>query len=98
MNDDEHYGRVRYQNTRVHAAPRYARADYMLISRFPMVFAARVDFNVPRAADVYHFWTRVIQMIRRSWNLFMSGRKTQLQTWRGRRYLLSMSPALLCFA
>jgi len=27
---------------------RYARADYMLISRFPMVFAARIDFNAPR--------------------------------------------------
>jgi len=25
-----------------------------------------VDFNVHRAGDVYHFWTRVIQMIRRS--------------------------------
>lgn len=34
---------------------RYAKADYMLISRFPMVFAARVDFNVPRAATCIIF-------------------------------------------
>lgn len=34
---------------------RDTRTDYMLISRFSMVFAARVDFNVPRAATCIIF-------------------------------------------